>query len=514
MRQKIIRNKLLLNSRVDQNKILLIRPKNIFNYNNYPPLNLIELGTVLKNNRYDPIIINSALEQDVYQEINNHIAETLLIAITILTSEVPDALDLISHIKSISSVPIVVGGWHATLFAEQMAAYNLIDYVIIGEGEEHIIELAKQIETGHFPSNKILDKRIINLNTLPEPDYCLDPRIEQFISNYLTDPFTRHISVPLRWLPYETSRGCPSKCTFCINVVTNNNRYRKKDSEKVLDEIGNLVKKYNLTHIKFIDDNFFVDITRVREICAGIIEREIHITWDAECRCDYFNDTILNDRTLSLAKKSGLIQLTIGIESGSQHTLEMMKKEITVEQAEHAVKKCNQYKIIARSSFILEIPGETKEDIRKTIRFINKLRKFPYFSCGAGTFRPYPKCELTDLLIKEGYLNEPTFLEEWAKTEIINIYTAAEYIRSWQVDGFFSLCASNYVNMESATRVGTHQSKNFLEIMIIILLLSIAKIRNRLLWYRCPWDMMYYQKFLKNFYSKQALLEKSKSNSS
>ena len=79
----------------------------------------------------------------------------------------------------------------------------------------------------------------------------------------------------MRWLPYESSRGCPSHRTFCINVVTDNRRYRKKSAGKVISEIEYIVKKYNLTHLKIIDDNFFVDIRRVREICEGIISKAL-----------------------------------------------------------------------------------------------------------------------------------------------------------------------------------------------------------------------------------------------
>ena len=89
---------------------------------------------------------------------------------------------------------------------------------------------------------------------------------------------------------------------------------------------------------------------------------------------------MLNDETLKLCKDSGLVQLTLGIESGSPHTLKLMKKGITPDQAEFAVKKCDEYEIIARSSFIIEIPGEAMSDIKQTINFVNRLRRYPYFT--------------------------------------------------------------------------------------------------------------------------------------
>lgn len=496
-----------------QKKILLIRPSNVYNYNNYPPLNLILLASVLRNEGFEIEIINAALEPDFYSDLKIQLPNTLFIALTILTPEVPDALKIMKFVRENSEVPVVVGGWHCTLFPEQMASNKYVDYVITGEGEEHITALARAIRDGQKSEKKIFERKILNLNSLPEPDYSLEPLIERFITNYLTDTLSRYVTQPIRWLPYESSRGCPSHCTFCINVVTKNTRYRKKNAETVVNEIANIVKKFNITHLKIIDDNFFVDMERIRDICLGIIEHNLNITWDAECRCDYFNDSLLNDATLLLAKKSGLIQLTIGIESGSQHTLNIMKKHITPEQAEYAVRKCNQFGIIARSSFMIEVPGDTKEDIKKTIRFMNRLRQYPYFSGSLGTFRPYPKCELSDSLIKKGYLTEPENLDDWTSTDLIDMYTAAEYIRPWQVDGRFSLRASFYQNIESQTRLGNHQIEKRLDLFINCLFIALARVRNRLIFFSLPIDMVLYKKFLINFYRRKAEQEKKGSES-
>jgi len=489
-------------------KILLIRPSNVYNYNNYPPLNLILLASALKKEGFTTEIINSALEPDIETVLKNRLPDTLLVAITLLTPEVPDALRIMQCIRNISDTPIVAGGWHCTLFPEQMAKSSLVDYVVCGEGETHIVSLARDIQSGKKPENRIYDKTFLDLNSLAEPDYSSDPLIERFICSYLTDTLSRYVKQPMRWLPYESSRGCPSECTFCINVVTGNTRYRKKDAAKVISEIEGLVRRYHLTHIKFIDDNFFVDIRRVRDICAGIIERGLEFTWDAECRCDYFNERLLNDETLSLAKKAGLVQLTLGIESGSNHTLDLMKKHVTPEQAEFAVRKCNEHGIIARSSFMLEVPGETRGDIRSTIRFINRMRKYPLFSAGVGTFRPYPRCELTRDLIGKGHLREPQNLEEWASTDVINMYTAAEYIRPWQVDGPYSVAAAYYLNMESSTRLGSHQISRLSDRIKNSLFVAIAAIRNRLMFYGLPLDMELYKKFVVAFYAQQGTADR------
>ncbi len=491
------------------NKILLIRPRNVYNYNNYPPLNLVIIGSKLKEAGYDVKIINCALENDPLHAIDEELKDVLFVGISLITSETPDTYLIMKHIKEHSSVPIVVGGWHCTLFPEQMAECEYVDYVVAGEGEEHIVEIADTLRKGERCKTKIFHKKILDLETLPLPDYDLDENIERFVDSYLTDKLSENVRQPMRWLPYESSRGCPSRCTFCINVVSNNTKYRKKSAEKVISEIEQIVKKYNLSHLKIIDDNFFVDIKRTRKICEGIIERGLNITWDGECRCDYFNDNMLNDETLRLVKKSGLVQLTLGIESGSSHTLELMKKGITPEQAENAVKKCNEHGIISRSSFIIEIPGETISDIKQTIAFMNKLRKYPFFTCGVGTFRPYPKCELTEKLLSEGYLTEPTSFEQWTDRSIIDMYTSAELVRPWQVNGKYSEAAAFYLNMESSVRLGNHQIDRTIDKIKNKIFTFIAKPRNKFMFYKFPIDKDLYKKFLTGFYERRRDLERS-----
>ncbi|NQT33345.1 MAG: B12-binding domain-containing radical SAM protein [Candidatus Omnitrophica bacterium] len=491
------------------NKILLIRPQNIYNYNNYPPLNLICLGAQLKNSGYEVKIINCAFEKDPWLAIRRELKDTLLVGVSLLTSEALDAYKIVKYIKENSDVPVVAGGAHCTLFPDQMANSEYIDYVIEGEGEDHIVRLADAISKGERPDRKVFSKETLDMEKLPPPEYSLDENIERFITGYLTDKLSEYVRQPMRWLPYESSRGCPSKCTFCINIVTKNNLYRKKSASKVLDEIEHIVNKYGLTHLKFIDDNFFVDIARVREICEGMIERGLGVTWDGECRCDYFNDRMINDETLKLLKRSGLVQLTLGIESGSRHTLSLMKKGITPEQAEHSVERCDKYGIIARSSFILEIPGETLVDIKQTIKLMNRLRRYAFFTCGVGTFRPYPRCELTQKLVKEGYLEEPEDFKGWTDRKMIDLYTSAEYIRPWQVNGKYSESACYYLNMESAVRLGNYQINDRMDRLKNSLFMKVAKVRNRTYFYRFPFDKELYKRFLKDFYRKRQDLEKA-----
>ncbi len=491
--------------------VVLIRPENVYDYNNYPPLGLISVGSVLAEAGYEARIVDCALEPDWRTAVSEALDGALFAGVSLLTSEVPGAIDVLEHVRAVSDVPTVAGGWHVTLFPEQTAASPLVDFAVAGEGEAHVVEIAGMIERGDRPvdGEGVFAKTMVDLEGLASPDYDLDPHIERFVSSYLTDRLSASVRQPMRWLPYESSRGCPSLCTFCINVVTGNQRYRAKSPEKVVGEIAALVERHRLTHVKIVDDNFFANVERSRRICEGLIERDLDITWDGECRADYFNDRRLDDRTLDLCVRSGLVQLTLGIESGSQRTLDIMRKGITPAQAENAIAQCDHHGVIARSSFMLDVPGDTADDIRQTVRFVNRMRRYPLFTCGVGTFRPYPKCELTAGLQERGLLSEPGTFEEWRGKDVIDMYTSAEYRRPWQVDGRYSESAAFYLNIESSVRLGDWQVGRRRDLLANRVFRALALARNRLGFYGLPFDKWLYRRFLRSFYARQAGFERA-----
>ncbi len=467
--------------------VILLRPENVYAFNHYPPLNLLQLATVLQRDGFRTEIVNAALLADPEAELTRLLPRALLVGISVLTAEMPAALRLLRRLRG-SGVPVAAGGWHITLFPEQAAASGLIDYTITGEGETALLALCRQLRDGCAPPAPAVLRAPVEITALPAPDYTLTRESEHFITAPLTDPFYRRLTGPVRWLPYETSRGCPSECAFCINVVAGNRHWRAKRAATVIADVAELVRRHGITHVKFIDDNFFVDVPRARQIASGLLAQCPGITWDAECRCDYFRSGLLDDETLALLRRSGLVQLILGIESGSPHTLCLMRKGITPQQAEQAVAACDRHDIIPHSSFMLDVPGETPADLRATVALINRLRRYPRFACGVVTFRPYPRCALTGQLQRDGVFAEPADFAAWAAPEIIELYTAAELRRPWQVDGEWGTRAAYYQNMESTIRLGDQQLASSLARGFNRACAALARLRNRRGWYALPLD--------------------------
>lgn len=315
----------------ESNRVVLIQPNNTLFHAIYPPLSLVKIGSALQQAGYDVSIITCPMESNPIPKVLKAVEDALLVGIGVLTPEVPHAVDIAKAIKKHCKTPIVWGGWHVTLFPEQTAESELADWVIVDEGDHHVVDIAQRLSAGHIPPARPEDKILRNdkkldLGALPAPDYDLVPNIERYITSKLSDKFLEYDERPIRWLPYEASRGCPGKCAFCINVVTKNRQWRRKPAEKVLDEIRTMVEQHKLNHIKIIDDNFFVNTQWVATIAQGLIDLNLDITWDTECRADYFREGKVDDDLLKLCVRAGMNEINFGIESGSASTLARMKR--------------------------------------------------------------------------------------------------------------------------------------------------------------------------------------------
>ena len=490
-----------------KSKILLIQPRNLQSLNNYPPLGLICIGSALEKAGYNVKILPTARFGNYEEIIEKEAKDCLFVGITVLTPEVLHAIKISEFIKKTHpQLPIVWGGWHATLFPEQTVQSELVDYVIIGDGDELIVDLANKLRAKKPAKNRLLrNKKQVDIEKLPIPNYGLVMKLDEFINEDLTDKFNEYAKEKIRWLPYQSSRGCPHRCTFCINTVTNNCTYRRKSAKKVIEEMIHIQKKYKITHFKIIDDNFFVDIKRVRDICKGILKKGLKCTWDVECRTDYFKKGIIDDPTLSLLKRVGCVQFTMGLESGSQESLDRMKKDTTPEQNEYAVRQLDKWDIVPRTSFVIDIPGDRKEDLLKTQRFINGLRKYSKFTVGVATYRPYPKSPLHDILVKQGHIKEPETLEEWKNEYNVRLYGVYDTRKPWQKHYKLSTNMAFFNSVESGVWVREHQIERLSDKIMQKLFKGMAKFRNRMLFYRFTIDRNLYTRFRDGYYKRKEL---------
>jgi anaerobic magnesium-protoporphyrin IX monomethyl ester cyclase len=322
---------------------------------------------------------------------------------------------LCSEIKKLlPSVPIILGNSIATTIPK-IAAQNLnVDYLVIGEGETTILELLKTLSNNDGVSKvkgicyKNGDEIILtesreliqDIDTIPLPAWHLFPLKEVYLKN-------RSYSLPLPIGNISSNRGCPYICTFCYHPFQNK-KVRMHSPERVVEEIKILKKDYGIKGLAFVDDLFVINKKRVYLICDLMDKEGIKIKWRASCRVN-----LIDEELLVRMKKSGCVQLGIGVESASQTILDNIKKNVTVENILKAFEICKRHNVSILSSYMIGNVGETRETVFETVNFRKKHDPGP-----GGFFfaTPYPDTELYNYAMENDLIkNELELIQSYGE---------------------------------------------------------------------------------------------------
>ena len=248
-----------------------------------------------------------------------------------------------------------------------------LDAVVIGEGEETLTDLANNYcETNYKNLDEV--KGIVYRDIKTENIKINQPR--PLINDLNSIPFPARHLVPFesygstkdRTSDMITSRGCVYSCGYCSSSLVMGKKFRSRSPENVVDEIEELQGNYQVKDIAFMDDTFMLNKKRANAIADEIKSRGLDIGFVASSRVDMVDKNLLEK-----LKSAGLSTLYYGVESGSQRVLNLMKKGITLTQAETAVKTAKDIGVEVLTSFILGFPGETRDEIDETINFSIKL---------------------------------------------------------------------------------------------------------------------------------------------
>ena len=200
-----------------------------------------------------------------------------------------------------------------------------------------------------------------------------------------------------------TGRGCPARCTFCLwPQVTQGHRYRVRSPENVYEEVVAMKSKFpKMKELFFDDDTFTADPGRARKIAQLI--KPLGITWSTNSRAN------VDYETLKVLKDGGLRLFVVGYESGNDQILKNIKKGVRLDRARRFTRDCHEIGILIHGTFILGLPGETRETIQETMRF---AREMDCETIQVSLASPYPGTELYNYVVKNGYLAVDPLLDE------------------------------------------------------------------------------------------------------
>ncbi len=271
------------------------------------------------------------------------------------------SLIVAENIKKIDkSIKIIFAGPHVSLCSlETLKAFDFIDMVVIGEGEQNVINIIdyfnnrEEIENIKGVCYKKEDQILCN-----EPS----PLIENLDELSMLELNEDNLPSIMR---IETGRGCPYNCTFCCTKTFWKRKARMKSTDRIISEIKYYMNKYNIRQFDFIHDQFTAYKKNILEFCSRIVDQGIDIEWLCSARAD-----TLDKEMISLMARSGCKKILLGIETGSQRMQKLIKKNLNMSEVKDTIKLIDRYEIEMQINFIYGFPAEEEEDLLKSLNLI------------------------------------------------------------------------------------------------------------------------------------------------
>ena len=326
-------------------------------------------------------------------------------------------------------IPIVWGGIHASMLPEQTLENDLVDIVVIGEGEETLPELVYTLQSGGdladvrgiayredgvYRQNE--ERPFIDLDKHPPLAYDLVD-----INLYRRKIFgSDHVS-------FNSSRGCLNRCGFCYDSVVHKRKWRAMQPDTILEQMERIVREHDIRGFNFTDDNMFVNMNhayslleKINRSGLGIRIGKLHVRADTIARMD--------KSFLDLLVKAGVERLTIGVESGNQRVLDLINKGLTPETVLEASRKLSGYPITPVYLFMMGLPTETPAEMRDSVMFARQLlNENPRASKSFNIYMPYPGTQLYRMAVDMG-LKEPSRLEDWSPLNYRHVHKESPWI--------------------------------------------------------------------------------------
>jgi radical SAM superfamily enzyme YgiQ (UPF0313 family) len=376
-------------------RILLINPYYPISETPSPPLGLAYIAAALESAGHEVKILDLVVFP-YHQSFIDRILQDFnpaMVGATAVTMTVDNAMQVIRDVKALAPKAVtVMGGPHVTFCAHQsLRDCPELDMVVLGEGDVTIVELAEAIAHAADLSQVrgIAFRSDGAVHVTASRDYLEDIDALPLPARHLL-PLGRYRTLGMP-ISMTTSRGCPFQCIFCVGRKMVGARVRYRDPRRVVDELANLAG-LGFHQINVADDLFTASYRHCMAVCREIIRRRLNIRWTAFARVD----TVSRD-LLAQMRAAGCSALSFGIESGNRTMLKRIKKGITLDQVEQAVRMCVETGITPHASFILGLPGETPETMQDTVAFADALHRRGV-QHGFHLLAPFPGTEVYDAI--------------------------------------------------------------------------------------------------------------------
>lgn len=377
-------------------------------FNVMPPLGILSIAAWLEKHQVPVEIIDCYATPLTQQELVNEILRRKpdVVAFSCTTSSFLEGSRIAEAIKAAdSSIITVFGGAHAcTMGAPLLDRFPAIDCLVLGEGEQTMLELVQAGFQGlaSIPGVAYRDSNgqatqsaprelIANLDELPFPAYHLLPGFPQkYKLPLFSSPTAPNSSI-------ISSRGCPYQCSYCDRSVFSRG-FRFNSPEYILEHVAMLQRDYGIRHVFFYDDLFTFDRKRVAHFCELKEKMGLKVTYNCIARLEHVDQELLN-----LLKGSGCWQVNFGIESGDPEILKQHRKFYGLDEVGRKLQMVKDAGMRVKGLFMVGLPGEDEAAIRRTIDYALSL---PLDEINVTKFTPFPGAPVFKTLEQFGRFNE------------------------------------------------------------------------------------------------------------
>jgi anaerobic magnesium-protoporphyrin IX monomethyl ester cyclase len=456
-------------------KILFVEPPKVFWFvmGEYmpPPLGLLQLAAFLEDREpeWELEVVDSQAEGLNWQSLQRRIESSdpdLVVISSLSTCNAYIVIRTAGLVKQVDPViKTVVGGQHFTALADQsLKEYPEIDYVIRGEGELTLLEMARSIAQNAHPGkirglsylNEVNSSKqvvhnpsrplIQNLDDLPLPGYHL---LEDYMGKY---HFKMMADSGAGYAMVEASRGCQHRCTFCSQWSYWGGQHRSKSPARVADEMEMLYNDYGISFQWLTDDNLGLG-RRYRELCDEIIKRGLSngLSWFIQARSD---DIIDNEKLLPQMRKAGNYWVMAGLERHDRDTLDAFNKGIKNTDSKLAMRLLKENDIFSQATLITGDRSDSHQSLDDLREYVNQVDPdLAIFMI----LTPFPGTALFNEAHRNGWIEE----YNWSKYDMTQAVMPTEHLSTEEVQEELYLCYRNFYGSMKRRLTGVFSKNQF-----------------------------------------------------
>jgi anaerobic magnesium-protoporphyrin IX monomethyl ester cyclase len=364
-----------------------------------PPLNLLHIASVLKQENHRVTFLDALAEQRTIEETGDPARKNNVIIFSTTSMTFMEDIRFLCEIKKINpSIISIIFGSQPTFMPESTLKEDSVDIIVRREPEYIIRDLIRSLDNHDGSWKKVpgigykREGKII-LNEL----YPLIEDLDElpFLMRELLPRNIAYFNPLVKEMPYTTmmtSRGCPGRCTFCTAPSFYGNKIRSRSVDNILSELE-MIQQQGYREVWFRDETFTAFKKRNIDLCNGMLDRDIRLSWMCNARVGS-----VDREMLILMKKAGCHLIKFGVESGVQKILDNIGKGITVDQTRDIFRITRETGVDTHAHMMLGCPGETEQTIRTTLDFVKEIDPS---TVSFGICTPYPGTDLFNQVASE-----------------------------------------------------------------------------------------------------------------